>query len=198
MFQGSVASLVSSSESGAGMSSISSCQSNSNLSIPFHNKPKLELRTHRSNMILSSSKFQVLSPISDKSQEQSSEQGDSSSRTPKVSPTDHILASCCGVNSNNDDTENNNQVRSIKSKGFFLSIHIVLKWKWMKKNEQVPIPLPKAASSLSDAKKMKKNFFVPMDSWDNPIYRISDPDGQDRGQIFLVKMLTFYSYPTLL
>ena len=134
MFQGSVASLVSSSESGAGMSSISSCQSNSNLSIPFHNKPKLELRTHRSNMILSSSKFQVLSPISDKSQEQSSEQGDSSSRTPKVSPTDHILASCCGVNSNNDDTENNNQVRSIKSKGFFLSIHIVLKWKWMKKN----------------------------------------------------------------
>ena len=111
MFQGSVASLVSSSESGAGMSSISSCQSNSNLSIPFHNKPKLELRTHRSNMILSSSKFQVLSPISDKSQEQSSEQGDSSSRTPKVSPTDHILASCCGVNSNNDDTENNNQVR---------------------------------------------------------------------------------------
>ena len=27
-----------------------------------------------------------------------------------------------------------------------------------KKNEQVPIPLPKAASSLSDAKKMKKNF----------------------------------------
>ena len=121
MFQGSVASLVSSSESGAGMSSISSCQSNSNLSIPFHNKPKLELRTHRSNMILSSSKFQVLSPISDKSQEQSSEQGDSSSRTPKVSPTDHILASCCGVNSNNDDTENNNQVRSIKSKGFCLS-----------------------------------------------------------------------------
>ena len=103
------------------MSSISSCQSNSNLSIPFHNKPKLELRTHRSNMILSSSKFQVLSPISDKSQEQSSEQGDSSSRTPKVSPTDHILASCCGVNSNNDDTENNNQVRSIKSKGFCLS-----------------------------------------------------------------------------
>ena len=61
-------------------------------------------------MILSSSKFQVLSPISDKSQEQSSEQGDSSSKTPKVSPTDHILASCCGVHSINDDTENNNQV----------------------------------------------------------------------------------------
>merc|ERR1711962_1316149 len=90
--KGSVASLVSSSESGAGLSSISSCQSNTNLSIPCHSKPKLELRTHRSNMILSSSKFQVLSPISDKSQEQSSEQGDSSSKTPKVSPTDHILA----------------------------------------------------------------------------------------------------------
>ena len=57
---------------------------------------------------------------------------------------------------------------------------IVLKWKWIKKKiEQVPIPLPKAASSLSEAKKMKKKIFVPMDSWDNPIYPISDPDGQD-------------------
>ena len=129
-----MASLVSSSESGAGMSSISSCQSNSNLSIPCHNKPKLELRTHRSNMILSSSKFQVLSPISDKSQEQSSEQGDSSSKTPKVSPTDHILASCCGVNSNNDDTENNNQVGSSRIKifcfftiiDFFMNLQIFL------------------------------------------------------------------------
>ena len=53
-----------------------------------------------------------------------------------------------------------------------------------KKNEQVPTPLPKAASSLSDAKKMKKKI-VPMDSWDNPIYPISDPDGQDLGLIFL-------------
>ena len=60
----------------------------------------------RSN-ILSSNKFTVLSPISDKSQEQSSEQGDSSSKTPKISPTDHILTSCCG--GINDDTENNNQ-----------------------------------------------------------------------------------------
>ena len=106
---GSVHSLVSSSESGAGMSSGS--QSNSNLSLPCqhfsYGKPTLELRTRRSN-ILSSAKVQVLSPISDKSQEQScSEQGDSSfSKTPKISPTDHILASCCGVTT--DDSENNN------------------------------------------------------------------------------------------
>lgn len=96
----------SSGESGAGMSSYNSSQSNSNLSLP-QNKPTLpELR--RSH-ILSSSKFQVLSPISDKSQEQSSEQGDQGSahsRTPKISPTDHILTSCCGVQ--NDDTDNNN------------------------------------------------------------------------------------------
>ena len=49
----------------------------------------------------------------------------------------------------------------------------------MKKIEQVPIPLPKAASTLSEAKKMKK--IVQMDCWDNPIYPISDPDGQDQG-----------------
>ena len=53
-----------------------------------------------------------------------------------------------------------------------------------KKIEQVPNPLPKAASSLSEAKKTKKKFFVPMDIWDNPIYPISDPDGQDQGLIF--------------
>ena len=52
------------------------------------------------------------------------------------------------------------------------------------KKPQVSILLPKAASSLSDAKKMKKKIFVPMDSWDNPIYPISDPDGQDQGLIF--------------
>ena len=48
--------------------------------------------------------FQVLSPISDKSQEQSSEQGDSA-KTPKISPTDHILA-CCGANLTNAEDEN--------------------------------------------------------------------------------------------
>jgi hypothetical protein len=48
--------------------------------------------------------FQVLSPISDKSQEQSSEQGDSA-KTPKISPTDHILA-CCGANVTTEDENN--------------------------------------------------------------------------------------------
>ena len=61
----------------------------------------------------------------------------------------------------------------------------------MKKIEQVPIPLPKAASSLFEAKKMKKKKFVPMDSWDNPIYPISDPDGQDQGLIFLGENVDF-------
>ena len=46
----------------------------------------------------------------------------------------------------------------------------------------MPIPLSKTASSLSEAKKMKKKI-LPMDSWDNPIYPISDPDGQDQGLI---------------
>jgi hypothetical protein len=55
----------------------------------------------------------------------------------------------------------------------------------------VPIPLPKTASSLSEAKKMKKKKFVPMDSWDNPIYPISDPDGQDQGLIFLRENVDF-------
>ena len=45
--------------------------------------------------------MKILSPISDKSQEQSSEQGDPS-KTPKISPTDHILA-CCGANTNTED-----------------------------------------------------------------------------------------------
>ena len=30
-----------------------------------------------------------------------------------------------------------------------------------------------------------------MDSWDNPIYPISDPDGQDRGRIFLDENVDF-------
>ena len=50
-----------------------------------------------------------------------------------------------------------------------------------KKIEQVSIPLPTAASSLSDAKKMKKKI---VNSWDNPIYPISHPDGKDQGLIF--------------
>ena len=68
---------------------------------------------------------------------------------------------------------------------------ICAKMKANNENEQVPIPLPKVASSLSDAKKMKKKKIVPMDSWDNPIYLISDPDGQDRGLIFLGENVDF-------
>ena len=45
-----------------------------------HGHPQLHHRP-----LLASSKFQVLSPISDKSQEQSSEQGTIGHRTPKVS-----------------------------------------------------------------------------------------------------------------
>ena len=30
-----------------------------------------------------------------------------------------------------------------------------------------------------------------MDSWDNPIYLISDPDGQDQGLIFLGENVDF-------
>ena len=47
-----------------------------------------------------------------------------------------------------------------------------------KKTEQVLIPLPKVASSLSNAKEMKK--IVPTASWDNLIYPMSNPDGQDQ------------------
>jgi hypothetical protein len=44
---------------------------------------------------------------------------------------------------------------------------------------------------------LKKN--ANLDFGDNPIYLISNPDGQDRDLIFLGgEMLTFYSYPTLL
>ncbi len=93
----SAQSLISSSESGAGMST----SSNSNLSIPqLHSK----LLLTRSS-VLAQSKFQVLSPISDKSQEDNS-----SSKTPKVSPTDHILTSCCGgMATLEDDSVNNNE-----------------------------------------------------------------------------------------
>ena len=35
-------------------------------------------------------------------------------------------------------------------------MHIALNWKWMAKNEQAPISLPRAARSLFQTKKMKK------------------------------------------
>ena len=60
-----------------------------------------------------------------------------------------------------------------------------------KKTEQAPIPHPKAAKSLSNAKKWGKNCPSLVASWDNPIYPISDPDGQDQGLIFLGENLDF-------
>ena len=97
-----VQSMVST-ESGAGcsMSSQSSCAEKPNLlgDLKSSNHPHHHIRP-----LLSSSKFQVLSPISDKSQEQS-EQG-TIGRTPKVSPTDHILSACCaGRSSAIDDPD---------------------------------------------------------------------------------------------
>ena len=48
------------------------------------------------------------------------------------------------------------------------------------KTEQVPILLLRGARSFFDDKKMKKKEFVSLDLGDNPIYPISNPDGQDR------------------
>ena len=49
-----------------------------------------------------------------------------------------------------------------------------------KKNKQVPILLLRGARSFFDAKKMKKKNFASLDFGNNPIYPISNPDGQDR------------------
>ena len=66
------------------------------------------------------------------------------------------------------------------------------------KTEQVPILLLGSARSFLDAKKLKKKF-ASLDFGDNPIYPVSNPDGQDLEVYFLGgKRLTFYSYPTLL
>ena len=46
------------------------------------------------------------------------------------------------------------------------------------KAEQVPILLLKGARSFFDAKN-RKHFFANLDLRDNPIYPISNPDGQD-------------------
>ena len=48
------------------------------------------------------------------------------------------------------------------------------------KTEQVPILLLKGARSFFDAKKVKKKKFANSDFRDNPIYPISNPDGQNR------------------
>ena len=47
------------------------------------------------------------------------------------------------------------------------------------KTEQVPILLLRGARSFFDDKKIKKKI-VSLDLGDNPIYPISNPDGQDR------------------
>ena len=47
-------------------------------------------------------------------------------------------------------------------------------------NNQVPILLLRGARSFFDAKKIKRKEFVSLDFGDNPIYPISNPDGQDQ------------------
>ena len=59
-----------------------------------------------------------------------------------------------------------------------------------KKTEPVPILLLRGARSFFDAKRMKKKF-ASLDFGDNPIYPISNPDGQDRGQIFFGEKVDF-------
>ena len=48
------------------------------------------------------------------------------------------------------------------------------------KTELVPIPLLKGARIFFDAKKQKEKNFANLDFGDNPIYPISNPDGQDQ------------------
>ena len=48
------------------------------------------------------------------------------------------------------------------------------------KTKQVSILLLRGAKSFFDAKKMKKKNFASLDFGDNPIYPISNPDGQDQ------------------
>ena len=90
----------------------------------------VDLRQHHNSMIrplLASSKFPVLSPISDKSQEQCpSEVGEgngnttgstsSYNRTPKVSPTDQILAACCVGGSRVEETDGVDDVTFVSFK----------------------------------------------------------------------------------
>ena len=47
------------------------------------------------------------------------------------------------------------------------------------RSEPVPILLLRGARSFFDAKKIKK-IFASLDFGDNPMYPISNPDGQDR------------------
>ena len=47
------------------------------------------------------------------------------------------------------------------------------------KTKQIPNILLRSGRSFFNAKKMKKKFFASLDFGDNPIYPISNPDGQD-------------------
>ena len=58
-----------------------------------------------------------------------------------------------------------------------------------KKTELVPILLLRGARSFFDAKKMKKKI-ASLDFRDNPIFPISNSDGQDREVYFFVQTLT--------
>ena len=109
--------------------------------------PQMDLRQYHNSMIrplLSSSKFPVLSPISDKSQEQCpSEVGEtqpcgnsnsnitdnvsshtrtptesinSQNKTPKISPTDQILAACCVGGSKVEETDGVDDVTFVSFK----------------------------------------------------------------------------------
>ena len=63
-----------------------------------------------------------------------------------------------------------------------------------KKTKQVTILLLRGARSFFDAKKMKKKNFASLDFRDNPIYPISNPDGQDREVVYSqtsVNLITF-------
>ena len=59
-----------------------------------------------------------------------------------------------------------------------------------KKLSKCQFHFPRLLVACPMLKKWKK-IFVPMDSWDNPIYPISDPDGQDQGLIFLRENVDF-------
>ena len=67
-----------------------------------------------------------------------------------------------------------------------------------KKPSKFQFHFPGLLVPFSMLKKWKKKS-ANLDFGDNPIYPLSDPDGQDREVCFLGgKRLTFYSYPTLL
>ena len=76
---------------------------------------------------------------------------------------------------------------------FFYSLHFTLSEnenEWQK-TEQVPIQIPRAASTFFDEKKKLKKKSANLDFRDNPIYPIWDPDGRDIEFIFLGEKVRF-------